>query len=357
MRVMLAAGGTAGHLGPAVEVARWLRREGHAVTFVGALGDNAGRLRDEGFEARELAVRGLQGEGIRRDLSAVLSLIKGAWHARAIIKSVRPQVIAGFGGYAAFPVVGAAVMCGVPAVIHEQNVVPGRANRLLGRYVRKIAVSFRESRAHWSAGKIVVTGCPVSPGTPELRRDEFYRKVNFSPDRKTVLVFGGSQGSQRINTVFPACVGQLAARFPVQILHVSGRGRLPEVEAAYANVKVPNQLFEYYRPMATLYALADVIVCRAGAATVNELVVFGKPACLVPYPYAGGHQEFNARVLVEAGVALMIKDVELTPENLSDRIGELLNDPPPQKDFTRLQDAMNVNNATDTLAREILNTA
>ena len=357
MRVMLAAGGTAGHLGPAVEVARWLRREGHTVTFVGVLGDNAERLRDEGFEARELAARGLQGEGVRHDLSAVLSLIKAAWQARVLIKSVRPQVIAGFGGYAAFPVVGAAIMCGVPAVIHEQNVVPGRANRLLGRFVRKIAVSFRESRAHWSAGKIVVTGCPVSPGTPEHGRDDFYRKVNFSSERKTVLVFGGSQGSQRINNLFPACVGPLTARFPVQILHVSGRGRLAELEAAYANVQAPYRLFEYYRPMATLYASADVIVCRAGAATVNELVVFGKPACLVPYPHAGGHQEFNARVLVEAGVAQMIKDEELTPENLSGRIGVLLDDPPQQKNFTRLQDEMNVNNATDTLAKEILNTA
>lgn len=356
MRVMLAAGGTAGHLGPAVEVGRWLRSEGHAVTYVGVLRDSAQRLRDEGFETRELPARGLQGNGFLGDVSALGALIKSTAQAGAVIKSVRPEVIVGFGGYAAFPAVGAGILRGVPTVIHEQNVVPGRANRLLGRFVKKIAVSFKESREHWSAQNMVVTGCPVDPGRPDAGAEALSRDANFSADRKTVLVFGGSQGSMRINSIFPACVGLLTKRYPVQILHISGRGRLPELEAAYAHVPVPYRLFEYYRPMANLYALADVVLCRSGAATVTELVALGKPACLVPYPHAHGHQQFNARVLVEGRVARMIRDEELTPENVAEQIADLLGGPPRAEDFARLQHELNVNHATVTLAKEILTT-
>ncbi len=356
MKIVVAAGGTAGHLIPALEVARQLKREGHTVSFMGVLGRCAPQLLEEGFACQDFTARGLQGQGIVKDVTAAFSLVGAAWKARSFLIRDRPDVIAGFGGYGSFPAVCAGLSCRIPTVIHEQNVMPGRANRLLARMVKKVAVTFRGTRAYLPGGNVVVTGCPIDPigiGESSL---ELSRAWGFENDRRTVLVFGGSQGSDRINTVFPECVPLVDKDIPVQIIHIAGRGRLLKLNEAYRGIDVPYKLLEFYRPMAALYALADVAVCRSGAATVTELVYFGLPAVLIPYPYAHGHQQYNAKVLVDGGVGQMILDGEVTSQNLAERLVSVLRQPSPAENFRRLGQELNINHATSSLAREILTT-
>lgn len=356
MKIVMAAGGTAGHMFPAMEVARNLRGDGHEIMFIGVFKSSKRRLEEEGFAYKELGAQGLQRLGWIQDMTAILSLVRTAFQARSFIKLMKPAVVVGFGGYGSFPAVCGGLMGGVPVIIHEQNVMPGRANRLLARFVKKVAVSFPESRSFLSGNKVIITGCPIiskpSPGDARPLLEEF----NFSADRKTILVFGGSQGSRRINGVFPQCIKILSARMPIQVVHVSGRGVLAGLEKAYQAINVPYRLFENYRPMAELYNLADVVVCRAGAATVTELVLFRKPAVLIPYPFAHGHQAYNANVLVANQVARMIPDEKATPEALAEAVTSLLEQPPQCEKFSVLNSRLNIDNATGDLAREILTT-
>ncbi|MBZ0166123.1 MAG: undecaprenyldiphospho-muramoylpentapeptide beta-N-acetylglucosaminyltransferase [Candidatus Omnitrophica bacterium] len=356
MKIVMAAGGTAGHMFPALEVARNLRREGHEIMFIGVFKSSKRQLEDEGFAFKQLGAKGLQCQGWIQDMFAVVSLVRTAFQARSLIKLLTPDVVVGFGGYGSFPAVCGGLMGGVPVIIHEQNVMPGRANRLLARFVKKVAISFPESRSFLSSDKVIITGCPIiskpSQGDSRLLRKAF----NFSADRKTILVFGGSQGSRRINGVFPQCINMLSARLPIQVIHVSGRGALAELQKIYQAIDVPYRLFENYRPMAELYGLADVVVCRAGAATVTELVLFQKPAVLIPYPFAHGHQAHNANVLVENQVARMIPDGQVTPEALAAAVTALLEHPPQCEKFSTLNSRLNIDHATGDLTREILTT-
>lgn len=356
MRVVVAAGGTAGHLVPALEVARYLKTGGHEVSFLGVLGQSLGLLQEEGFSCRVLPARGLQGRGLWQDAAAAGSLARAAWSARTWLKRERPAVVVGFGGYGGFPGIMGAVMTGIPTVIHEQNVMPGRANQLLSRWVTKVAVSFPQSAAYFPRRKVVVTGCPIAPVSVKAAKREESLDPGFDPGRKTVLVFGGSQGSERINDLFPKCLPDLEGSVAVQVIHIAGRGKLDGLSEAYRPVRVPYRLWEYYRPMSELYEKADVVVCRAGAATVTELAAYRKRAVLIPYPFARAHQEFNARVLTGYGMARLLKDAEATGEELAKQLAELLLLPPQPDEFEAVRRELNINQATGSLAEEIEST-
>jgi UDP-N-acetylglucosamine--N-acetylmuramyl-(pentapeptide) pyrophosphoryl-undecaprenol N-acetylglucosamine transferase len=319
MRVVLAGGGTAGHVAPLLAVADCLRRRDPGTRIV-ALGTA------EGLEARLVPQRGYDLELLprvplprrpSRDLIYLPGRLSGAVRAAgAVLTRERADVVVGFGGYVATPAYLAARRLRVPIVVHEANTRPGVANRLGARLTRHVAVTFPGTPLP-HAKRI---GLPLRHEITSLdraaRRAEARAAFGLEPDRTTLLVFGGSLGAQRLNLTFPApAAAEALALAGVQVLHVSGQGKEfapPAVSASKA--APPYVVVPYVDRMDLAYAAADLIVCRAGAGTVSEVTALGLPAAYVPLPIGNGEQRLNARPVTDAGGGLLVEDAACTPD-------------------------------------------
>jgi len=313
VRVVITGGGTGGHLFPALAVRAALvgRRPEARVLFVGASGGvESTILPERGLEFRGLKVRQVKGKGWRGQVKALLTLPAAVHQAGRILREFSAQAVLGVGGYASFPTVVAARFSRIPTVIHEQNAYPGLANRWLGRIVAAVAVSFEEAAAFFRAGRVTVTGNPVRPEIRPGDARAARRCFGLAPERFTVLIFGGSQGAQRINLGTIEALPQLVAeRGQIQFLHGAGERDLSLVRQAYEEGGFQARVEAFIQDMAMAYAAADFVIARAGASTIFELAAVGKPALLVPYPYAANdHQRLNAEVVARAGAAWTIRD-------------------------------------------------
>ena len=324
MKLLLAGGGTGGHLFPAVALAEQLRHENSAgeVLFVGTERGLESRLLPElGWPLRTIPMSGWAGLGFAARLRTLGGLVKSLGQSRRIIRDFRPDVVVGVGGYASVPVLLAARLGGVPYLIHEQNAWPGLANRLLGRWARRVCVSFNEAGKAFRRAPVVLTGnpvraamesCPELPkGTPQL------------------LVFGGSHGARAINRVMVAALPQLEHwRGMLQIIHQAGSNEVDTVREGYRAAGWPEvAVVPFITDMAEAYARASLVVCRAGATTLAELTACGRPAVLIPYPFAANnHQMLNAAALASRGAAIMIEERDLKAEELGLLIDGLLTD-------------------------------
>jgi UDP-N-acetylglucosamine--N-acetylmuramyl-(pentapeptide) pyrophosphoryl-undecaprenol N-acetylglucosamine transferase len=233
---------------------------------------------------------------------------------------VRPDVVLGFGGYSSFPTVMAASWRGVPAMIHEQNAVPGMANKVLAVVARRVAVGFKDALARFPRSKGVWTGNPVRPLDEGVPSEQARREFGLAPDKSTVLVFGGSQGSRILNTEAAAVL----AGMDVQVIHITGNDALQQVAQVYRATGVACVVQAYMDRIGLAYAAADLVIGRAGAGTVTELGVLGVPAVLIPYPGANDHQKYNARVLERLGMAVIIEEKSLRQDILRDKIFSIL---------------------------------
>ncbi len=312
-RVVITGGGTGGHLFPAVAVRAALaaRRPEAQVLFVGASeGVESTILPRLGYAFRGLRVHQIKGQGWRGQLTALLHLPSAVRQAGRILRECGAQVVLGVGGYASFPTVLAARIRRVPAVIHEQNAYPGLANRWLGRVASAVAVSFEAAAAFFPAGRVTVTGNPVRPEIRPGDAGEARRRLLLAPERFTVLLFGGSQGAHRINAGAMEALPRLAGqRGRIQFLHGTGERDLSRVRQAYEEDGFQARVEAFFQDMARAYAAADFVIARAGASTIFELAAVGKPALLVPYPFAANdHQRLNAEVMVRAGAAWAVPD-------------------------------------------------
>lgn len=324
MRLLLAGGGTGGHLFPAVALAEQLRLEESAseVLFVGTERGLEFRLLPQlGWPLRTIPMRGWAGMGLAARLKVLGGLPGSLRQARRIISDFRPDVIIGVGGYASVPVLLAARLSGVPYLIHEQNAWPGLANRLLGRWAKRICLSFAEARQAFRHAPLVVTGNPVRAAMencPEL------------PDGDPqLLVFGGSHGARAINRAMVAALPQLESwRDTLHIVHQAGANEVDVVRAGYQEAGWPAvEVQPFITDMASAYARASLVICRAGATTLAELTACGRPALLIPYPYAANnHQVANAAALASKGAAIMIEEHDLQPAELGTLIDGLLSD-------------------------------
>ncbi len=313
MRIVITGGGTGGHLFPALAVHAALarRRPEARVLFVGASGGVEAIILPRLEHAfRGLDVRQVTGKGWRGQVGVLVSLPSVVAQASRLLREFGAQVVLGVGGYASFPTVVAARFSRIPAVIHEQNAYPGLANRWLGRMASAVAVSFEAAAAHFPAGRISVTGNPVRPEIRPGDSAEARRRLTLSPERLTVLIFGGSQGAHRINVGTVEALPRLAAvRDHVQFLHGTGERDLSDVRQAYDRGGVQARVEAFFQDMATAYAAAEFVIARAGASTIFELAAVGKPALLVPYPHAANdHQRLNAEAMVKAGGAWIVPD-------------------------------------------------
>jgi UDP-N-acetylglucosamine--N-acetylmuramyl-(pentapeptide) pyrophosphoryl-undecaprenol N-acetylglucosamine transferase len=320
LRVVIAGGGTGGHLFPGVAIARELvrRRPDVTITFAGtAKGIEARAVPREGFTLDTIRSLGLKGKSVSALVKGVLTLPLSAWDAWRVVASRRPHVVVGVGGYSSGPIVLMAWLRGVPTLLHEQNAQPGLTNRLLARVARAVAVTFESSLAQFGA-KAFVSGNPVRP--------RFLQAAGEPAGARKVLIFGGSQGAHAINLAMVEAASELArASAPPAITHQTGAADLELVRQGYTGAGLAARVEPFIEDMDEAMSAASLIVSRAGSTTLAEIAAVGRASLLVPLPTAtDDHQRRNAEALVQAGAAEMLEQREMTGATLAARMLALL---------------------------------
>jgi len=330
MTIVIAAGGTGGHVIPALTVARLLKQRHPDCACVAVSGARGTPERWWDSSVVELATVPVQPwpEAWQvvdprywwRQGSAVMHITK-------LLRRYRPEVVVGFGGYVAGPTVVLARAAGIPTVIHEQNVFPGRTTRLLVAWADRVAVSFEETRRHLPRGaRVMVTGNPVAPEVEGRSRAEAVGVLGLTVGKPVLLIMGGSQGSRRVNEVSVEALARLTPRQRqvFQVLHLAGGRDLQWITERYRALGVAGRVHAFLPAMGLAYAAATLAVTRAGATTVAELVATATPAVLIPYPYAGAHQAANAQWLAHHGGAMVVDQAAFTPEQFLKLVVPLL---------------------------------
>jgi UDP-N-acetylglucosamine--N-acetylmuramyl-(pentapeptide) pyrophosphoryl-undecaprenol N-acetylglucosamine transferase len=319
MKVLVMAGGTGGHVFPALAVAELLRARGVAVEWLGSeAGLEARVVPASGLAFHAIPVRGLRGKGLVGWLAAPWRVARAVRAALAVLARARPQVVLGMGGYAAGPGGLAAWLRRLPLVVHEQNAVPGLTNRILARLAHTVLEGF--PGAFPSSVGARHTGNPLRSDIAALATRERGASAPASPLR--LLVLGGSQGARVLNEVVPAALASLAGS--VVVRHQAGERNLAAARAAYAAYGLGVEPLAFIDDMAASYAWADLVLCRAGAMTVTEVAAVGVGAVLVPFPHAvDDHQSANARYLGDVGAAVVVPESELSPARLAGLLADL----------------------------------
>jgi UDP-N-acetylglucosamine--N-acetylmuramyl-(pentapeptide) pyrophosphoryl-undecaprenol N-acetylglucosamine transferase len=310
---MILAGGTGGHIYPALAVAEVLRAEGVGLRWLGSAGGMESRIVPKaGIEIVEIMVSGLRGRGALGWLMAPIMLSLATCQAIFAILRFRPGVVLGMGGFVSGPGGLAAWLCRRPLVVHEQNAIPGLTNRLLSRIATKVLAAYPRSFADTVSAE--TSGNPVRAAIVAMAATD--RPARTAPPLR-LLVVGGSRGARRLNDTLPEALAALPPG-AIEVWHQTGESALAATRAAYAQRGLTARVDAFIDDMPAAYHWADAAVCRAGAMTVAELAAAGLPALLVPFPHAvDDHQTANGRFMVEAGAALMLQDAALSPQSLA----------------------------------------
>lgn len=328
--VLIMAGGTGGHVMPALAVAEALRTEGWRVTWLGTRAGMEARLVGEhGFEMAWVDFAGVRGKGVLSLALLPLRILRAFWQAAGAIRRIRPDVVAGLGGYVAFPGGMMASLLNKPLAIHEQNAVAGMTNRVLACLADRVLLGLPGAFGHGvdrpiPCRRVAVewVGNPVRPAIAALPAPAERLAGRQGPLR--LLVVGGSLGAKALNERVPEALAMLPAEARPEVRHQAGARNIEELRANYAAAGVAAECLAFIDDMAAAYAWADVVICRAGASTVAELAAAGVAAALVPYPYAvDDHQTVNARFLADAGAAWLLPQGGLTAEALAAWLGGL----------------------------------
>jgi UDP-N-acetylglucosamine--N-acetylmuramyl-(pentapeptide) pyrophosphoryl-undecaprenol N-acetylglucosamine transferase len=357
LRVVIAGGGTGGHLYPGIAVARELlsRRADAQISFAGtAQGIEARVLPREGFALDLIRSGGLKGKSIADRLRGAWLLPQGLWDAWRIVKKRRPHLVIGVGGYSSGPVVLLAALRGLPTMVLEQNAVPGLTNRLLARFVRSAAVTFDSTREYFG-GKAFVSGNPVRPEFLESVDPLTEAGADDESSIARVLVFGGSQGAHAINVAMVEAAAELAANPRLRITHQTGERDVEMVRAAYGSAGVSAEVEPFLYDMGRRLRQADVIVCRAGATTLAEVAAAGKAAILIPLPTAtDDHQRRNAEALAATGAAELLPQREATGRALAQRVLALADDRGARERMARAAHALARPDAAKAIVSRVL---
>ncbi|MBW1934147.1 MAG: undecaprenyldiphospho-muramoylpentapeptide beta-N-acetylglucosaminyltransferase [Deltaproteobacteria bacterium] len=325
--VVIAGGGTGGHLFPGLAVAKEIQTRYSAARILFVTGRRRKMetriITESGFPHASISVEGIKGRGWKKGSLVVMKLPWSLFQSLKIVRKFSPHVVLGVGGYSAGPLLLAAKIMRIPTAIHEQNSFPGLTNRLLCRFVDRVFISFEESSEHFSGGNILLTGNPIRPEVLEGEKPGEKRGDAF-----TVLVLGGSQGARAINDAFMEALEILNKKGKApSVIHQTGERDYSRVLAAYEQKGFKVEVSGFIREMGKAYAEADLVVSRAGATTVAELAALGKPSILIPYPYAANrHQETNAGIIAQRGGAEMILEEELSGDRLADAIARYMED-------------------------------
>ncbi|TNF54754.1 undecaprenyldiphospho-muramoylpentapeptide beta-N-acetylglucosaminyltransferase [bacterium] len=332
MKIAIAGGGTGGHIFPGIAVARELQKEigDVSVLFIGTSeGIEATVIPREGFEIKFIRSEGLVGRSVYESTRSVVKLPLSVNDSWRILKQFNPDVVLGVGGYCSGPVLFSAFLMKKPTIIHEQNTVPGLTNKMLGKLVNLVAVTYYESLHFFPKNKTFLTGNPVREEILEGDRKRGYRIFGLDEGLFTIFVFGGSSGAHKINKALSESLVYLKDfRDHVQFLHQTGEKDFDFVREFYHAQGFRGTVIPFTHDMGDAYAVADLVISRAGATTLAELTACGKPAILIPYPFAAGdHQRANAEKLWDLGAAQMILDHELNGMSLSQMIKQIFEHP------------------------------
>lgn len=339
MRFVLTGGGTGGHIYPALAIAKGIQEKysGAEILYIGTKhGLEASIVPRAGFPFASISLSGLQRKLALGNLRVLWQAAAGTVGACRLIKDFKPCIVVGTGGYVCGPVVMAAAFLRVPTLIHEQNALPGITNRALSRFAGRVAVTFADSMTRFPArSRVLLTGLPVRPEIKTADREKARAELGLTSGQTFVLSFGGSQGARSINYAMPGVIKNFENEKSIKFLHITGPSQYEDflTVCKRENVKLDQSpdahhaALPYLHEMPQVLAAADIVVCRAGAATLAEITVRGLPSILIPYPYAAeNHQEYNARALADQGAAEMVLDRELNSRLLTEKIKKMVRD-------------------------------
>jgi len=362
MRILIASGGSGGHIFPAVALAEELKsKDGSAqIMFVGS--DKALDRRifeKEGFKYRLLSANKLPYRVSFNTLLFLLKLSIDIFKSLMIIMKYKPNAVVGFGGYVSAPVITAAYILGVPRMVHEQNAVPGRANAVLFRFADRIAVSFEETKKYLGAyaKKAVFTGNPIRASLLKDDKAGNIKKLGLDPQKFTILVIGGSQGAHNLNKAFLKSLSKIDEdiRRSLQIIHITGVTDYGWASTAYKELSVEHRVHSFLDRIEEAYSASDLIVTRSGASAIFEIAYFGRPMILIPYPFALSHQSENARIFSTGGAAVEIDEKDLSGDLMKERIEGLLKDRNKLSEMGESARRMSVPDSSHSLAQMVLN--
>lgn len=373
-RVIVSGGGTGGHIFPAISIANAIRqlRPEAKILFVGAEGRmEMQRVPDAGYEIIGLPVAGFDRKRLWRNVGVLIKLVRSQWKARKIIKKFKPQVAVGVGGYASGPTLKMAATMGIPTLIQEQNSYAGVTNKLLAKQAKKICVAYEGMDRYFPQEKIILTGNPVRQTlvTEQVSREDAAKHFGLDPNRKTVLIIGGSLGARTLNETMIANLNMIQAHPEVQFIWQVGKIYIDQVKEAlraYSGELVCNShiatmpnlyVNDFIKHMEYAYGIADLVVSRAGAGSISEFCLLGKPVILVPSPnVAEDHQTQNALALVRRDAALYVKDAE-AKEQLVELAIETVKDNDKLQALNRNILEMALPDSAEIIAKEVLRLA
>jgi len=335
-KIILAGGGTGGHIYPAIAIAEGLNKNfpNADILFIGTdRGLEKELVTKAGFPLKTIRVKGFRRKLSFDTLVSIKELAHGALDSLNLIKREKPALVIGTGGYVAGPVLFFASIMGVPSVIHEQNVTPGVTNKILSRFVDRIFISFPDSEKYFPKEKTFLVGNPVRKEISRGNRNSALKKFGFSSDIPVVLCFGGSQGAARINDAICYIIESIKDTARFQLIHITGKNHYDKIKSILANKGIDVDRLghiivrPYIYEMQDAYAAADLVISRAGALSISELSVCGKPAILIPLPTAANHhQDYNAKFMKKKGAAVVLVEEKLSGESLLNTIENIIFD-------------------------------
>jgi len=365
MKILVAAGGSGGHIFPASALIHELERTRKQVSFIFVISGRdqermiTGYLKESllEFTVKISPLIPLRGRGIFAKVDFLAHLLWGAVYSFFLVLLERPRIVIGFGGYLSAPLIVAGCILRLPTLIHEQNVYPGRANLILAHIADRVALSFAASKGYFrKKAKLTVTGNPLRQDLQAMDRQLAARILGLNPDIFTILVLGGSQGATAINKKIVRLLEDIKKqKLTLQFIHIAGKKDFPEIMQAYENSGLAGKAFPFLKDMGLAYSSSDLVITRAGASTLNELSYLAKPAMAIPYPYAAGHQLLNARYYAERGALILLEEKDLTSELLFSCICEIIKDKDKRNSMSERIKELSCPSAAQLLAAEVRN--
>ena len=363
-RIVISGGGTGGHIYPAIAIGNELRLLNPKLDIIFIGGKE--RLEARIIPRYNFPFVEIPAEGFPRGLTlhwfkVIIKVISGFINSISLLRSLKPKVVIGTGGYVCGPVLLGAIILGIPTAIQEQNTVPGLTNRILGRLVDEIHIAFEEAAEYFKNGRTVLTGNPIRRGMggAKIEKSQTYEKLGLNNALKTIFVLGGSQGASSLNDAMIAALPLLKPfAHKIQVVHQARDDDIDIVKSRYEPSNIINLVQPFFDNIHEIYSLTDLMVCRAGAMTLAEVTACGLPAIVVPYPYAtANHQTKNAQAMQKTGAAILIKDKELTGERLAKTVISLLEDEKSLAQMANASRQLGKPDAAEEIAKAVLSLA
>lgn len=358
MKVLIVTGASGGHIFPAASFTETLKNKHNQIDILLVLPKKSIKnlVLPKGCSIKYLSILPIKLGLDLRAVAAIFGFIKGVFESLFLLVEFRPNYVVGFGSINSVPLLFFAWIFRIRTLIHEQNVIPGRANRFLAKFMDKVAISFGETINYLKIDpkKIVLTGNPVRNDLVRVDKPQALSFFGFSREKFTVLVMGGSKGAHKINTAFLYAASIMERNYDLQVIHISGQDDYDFLKDRYKDLNAKVKLFIFLEEMQYAYSSVDLVISRAGATTIAELMTYRLPAIIIPYPFAFQHQLSNAKILGQLGSAIIINDYALDAYLLKKILEELMNNPDKLQIMHSRYNNISANNANELLENALL---